>query len=109
MTNAMVKALIASVKVNMDTDITGYQASVYIGAREILNQDPDDENAIATISAYHKIFRTGKEIVCWEQFLLPIPYTVEELQESARLDAEYIAWLESKQRRKEFNYAVKYR
>jgi hypothetical protein len=84
-TNAEVERLRES------TGLDRYDAKVLLQARELLAQDPEHPAARAVVEGYANYFAGGEEPRGFEEFLLPVPYTVEELAGHREIAARHRA------------------
>ena len=90
MKQADVDAVIAQVA-RAGRRIDNYQSSVFCGAREILAREPDNPHAAKVVANFLAFVATGVETISFEEFLLPIPYTDEELAAQDASRAAYVA------------------
>ena len=58
-----------------------------------MEKDPDDSAALGVVRNFNAFLTSGKNPVCIEEFLLPVPYTAERLAEKAKTRAAHLAYL----------------
>jgi hypothetical protein len=95
-TNADVRALI-DLAAGLGRTVDAYDAAVFLGAKEILRDDPENSDAVETVNWFNRFLRTGIVEPCMAQFLLPVFYTTEEIAEAEEIRAAHMATLTLKQ------------
>jgi hypothetical protein len=83
MTNADVEDVILGSKKAYGTTLSVYEAKVYLGARELLLKEPENPIALEVVEAYVRHIKTGERLTSFSEFVLPIPYTDEEISAHA--------------------------
>jgi hypothetical protein len=91
MTNADVRDLIASAATR-DITLNDYEASIVLGAKEILEREPDNADAREVVANFATYMATGEEPRSFTEFRLPeeCMYTVEEKAEQQRSRDAYL-------------------
>jgi hypothetical protein len=87
-TNAEVQTLI-ELAAGLGRTVDAYDASTYLGAKEILSTDPENSDAVETVNWFNRFLKTGEIKPCMAQFRLPLAYTAEEIAEAAQERSRY--------------------
>ena len=90
MTQADVQELIEQAKSKFGRIIDDFDASVFLGAQEILAEDSTNAHAAEVVRVFNTYMKTGVKKTSFAEFLLPLPYTDEEIAASDRSRNEYI-------------------
>jgi hypothetical protein len=64
--------------------LSAYEAKVYLGAREILEREPQNLDAQEVVREFSEFMRTGKPGTSFRRFRLPLPRTEEDLAKLGR-------------------------
>ena len=80
----------------LNIDITSYDASVFLGAQELLEADPSNIHAAKAIANFNAWMATGTKPHGFDEFMLPDFYTVEELEAQNKRRDEHIAYCQDK-------------
>jgi hypothetical protein len=91
MTEAQVSRLVETAKEKHGVSIDRNDAQAFLGAEEILAQDPDNLDALTVVRNFSVWMRTGVEPRSFAQFSLPIPYTDEEVAAMELSRSKYLA------------------
>ncbi len=92
MTNAEVERVISSAR-ERGVTADSYAAKTFLGAREVLERDPDNRDARTTLSNYSLFLSGGPRPKSFSEFFLPIFETDEEIEASNKLRDAHLAWL----------------
>jgi hypothetical protein len=90
LTNAQVLEVVANAAVH-GRSVDEYQATTFLGAKEILAIEPDNEAAADTVAEFCRFITEGRPMTSFSRFTLPVFYTDESKAESARLREEFLA------------------
>lgn len=64
--------------------IADYEATTFLGAKELLEKEPNNANALIAVRTYTQFLETGIKPVSFSEFMLPEFETDEEIAERAR-------------------------
>jgi hypothetical protein len=90
MTNDDVEQFIQLAASKCGRTVDSYKASTYLAARKILTNDPENIAAATVVNSFNEYLSTGVEKVSFASFLLPTPYTDEEIAASDRIRDDYL-------------------
>lgn len=90
MTNAQVQEVVANAALH-SRSISYHEATQFLGAKELLISDPENEYAQHTVAEFSRFFTNGTPMTSFARFMMGIFYTDESKAESARLCEEFLA------------------